>query len=720
MQTMGEVYPFSPILEECILPDKYEYEREEYLREQARRRRQQAAQRESTAGQRSEYRQGGRPPQQNAYSGTSSRSAYSGTNGTHRSSSSEIYTRKKTSGNESNYKISQRKRKKKKKYRVKPAFYIAIAVLLLLLLALVALVILSRKNVNTGSSEDGTTKQEGIASIFATPSPSPSPTPEPTPEPTPTPKFDIPHAVPVSNPENWGYVSEVEVNGQTVPNYTRTDAIHFGTGEEYTETEGVLTFRGNNYRNAPSYGTATVIDKKLTIEWEVDTGEIMRGTSSGYKGEWTGSLWTGQPLIVKWPESTKRIMNMYDSAKNKADLVEVIYATASGKIYFLDLDTGEATRDPIELNMPFKGAGALDPRGYPLMYLGSGDMYDDYPEMQTRAMIISLIDGKVLYEFGKAYDPFAIRGWHAYDSSALVSAETDTLIYPGENGIVYTIKLNTNYDETAGTISVNPSEVVKYRYNTPRSTTESTFDFNTGLYKYWLGFESSAAVWDEYLYLASNDGFVHCINLNTMEPVWIQDIWDDANGTIVLEEDEANRTAYLYCGPSLHFTQDAEAKGNTPLFKLDAVTGEIIWQHDKTVVTKSGASGGIQATALLGQGSISDTVIIPFARTYNKEKPDTTDLGYTVAINKKTGEEVWSQKTNFTWSSPVAIYADDGTAYILQPDSYGKIYLYNGLTGERYQILDTESKNFESSGAAYGNMFVIGNKDKKIFGVKIS
>ena len=40
-----------------------------------------------------------------------------------------------------------------------------------------------------------------------------------------------------------------------------------------------------------------------------------------------------------------------------------------------------------------------------------------------------------------------------YDSAPLVDADTDTLIYPGENGILYTIKLNTVFDETTGQLT---------------------------------------------------------------------------------------------------------------------------------------------------------------------------------------------------------------------------------------------------------------------------
>lgn len=38
-------------------------------------------------------------------------------------------------------------------------------------------------------------------------------------------------------------------------------------------------------------------------------------------------------------------MNMYDWAKNKEELVEVIYACMDGYVYFLELEMGDPTRD---------------------------------------------------------------------------------------------------------------------------------------------------------------------------------------------------------------------------------------------------------------------------------------------------------------------------------------------------------------------------------------
>ena len=509
-----------------------------------------------------------------------------------------------------------------------------------------------------------------------------------------------------SNPANWGYTTDIEVNGTVVESYQRETPIFFDYDEPYTNVNGIVTFRGDNYRSGAAYGTANVSSKTLSKAWSFEIGEMAK---PGGSGNWSGSGWVGQPLVVCWPQSTKQIMNMYDWAKQKEGLVEGILPCLDGKVYFFDISTGEATRPTLDIGIPFKGAGALDPRGYPILYLGSGDNYPDDPAKTVRAVIYSLVDFSCLYTFGAYKDSFAIRDWHAYDSSPLVDAETDTLIYPGENAILYTIKLNTQYDEQAGTLSMAPSEVVKFRYNTSRSSVGST-----SAEKYWMGYEDSAVVWGEYIYLVTNDGFMQCINLNTMELVWAQDVLDDTNASIVLEEDEANRTAYLYVGTSLHFTADENSYGTTPLFKINAVTGEIVWRFDMNVYTRSGVSGGVQATAVLGKNSISDLVIVPFARV-----PD-VDHGYLVAIDKNTGAERWRFASDgYSWSSPVAVYDAAGNAYIVTCDSVGNVYLLDGRTGTQLSKFDAE-RNIEASPVVYGNTIIVGTRGMDVFGITIS
>lgn len=532
--------------------------------------------------------------------------------------------------------------------------------------------------------------------------PASTPTPVPTPTPEPTPYFYTPAASDSSNPKDFGYKRELEFNGSRIESFSRNLPLQFQDAEEYAALEGVLTFRGNNYRNSASYGITSVSIKKLNYVWTVETGSMAKGISGD--GSWTGSGWVGQPLIVRWPNSTKQIMNLYEFAKGKEHLVEVILATMDGNVYFTDLETGEPTRDKLRIGMPFKGAGSLDPRGYPILYLGSGDGYND-DKHDTRALIYSLIDFSRLFEFGKRKDPFALRSWHAYDSAPLINKEADLLIYPGENGIIYTMKLNTNYNEAEGTLSVEPSEVLKYRY----------FADRTGESKYWLGYEGSAAAWGSYIYLPDNAGLMQCIDLNTMDIVWVQDTWDDTNGSPVLEVIPDEHTAYLYIGTSLHYKANSEGKGKVALFKIDAATGKILWEHERNVRTVSGVSGGVQATALLGQGAINDLVIVPFART-----PSTSN-GMLVAIDKYTGIERWSFELEaYAWSSPLAIYDAQGNAYIIQADTRGHIYLLDGKNGELLDTLFFENNNFEASPAAYGDTIVIGSRAAKIYGIKIS
>ena len=199
-------------------------------------------------------------------------------------------------------------------------------------------------------------------------------TPVETPEivvtPTPVPEFH-PIFTEDTDPDKFVKDLAVNVDGVTLAAdepYEPAERIDFMPGDEYTALEGVITFRGNNFRDTAAYGVAELKDYKFGASWFYNTGSL-----TAPDGEiWTGSGWVGQPLLVRWPKETKAIMNMYQWAKDDDALVEVIYATMDGNIYFLDLATGKQTRDTLHMGYTFKGAGALDPRGYPILYLGSG------------------------------------------------------------------------------------------------------------------------------------------------------------------------------------------------------------------------------------------------------------------------------------------------------------------------------------------------------------
>ncbi|MBO6060501.1 MAG: PQQ-binding-like beta-propeller repeat protein [Clostridia bacterium] len=530
-----------------------------------------------------------------------------------------------------------------------------------------------------------------------------APTEGPTAEPTRVPvsyNDIVPHSSAIAL--NYGFKTELLVKGDTVKSLPDGyDSIEFLHNDEYAQAEGVLSFRGSCFRQNPYFGTATVSTAKLQQVWQHDTYSVPKGEGGSYSGVWTGTGWTGQALCVRWDNETKAIMNMYDSAKAKEGLVEVISATMDGNIYFYDLETGEPTRNKLTFGVPFKGSGSVDPRGWPILYVGQGDHYKDSGK-ESKAYVISLIDGKVLATIGNKPDSFALRSFHAYDSAAIVDGPTDTLFYPGENGILYRVKLNTDYNKEAGTLTMSPDEPVRLRYKSIRTESGS----------FWLGYEASAVAWRNYLYLCDNAGFMQCVDVNSMQTLWVQDVWDDTNATPCFEEDPENGTAYLYVGNTLDNKMDSNGKGPVAFFKVDACTGEIIWQKEYSVYTDKHVTGGFQGSAVLGQGELEGLVITTYSSVGNGYE------GYVVAYDTETGDEAWRFKVaGYTWCSPVAMYDANGKAYIIVCNCLGDVYVLDGH-GNQLDKINLDS-NIEASPVAFDNYIVIGTRVKGMFCLKI-
>lgn len=534
--------------------------------------------------------------------------------------------------------------------------------------------------------------EETAESPAVTVQPTPTPTPEPTPTPVGLPDFK-PHSVDGTEPERLISSTAIMVDGEVVEEYESDYEINFDLPERYTELEGIVTFRGDNFRSGAAYGTASVSSKTLTKVWSKSTNGLS-DTDGTY---WSGSGWTGQPLIVKWPEATrKNISAMYDWAREKEGLVEVIYATLDGHVYFYELTSGEYTRDPLNLGFNYKGAGALDPRGYPILYVGSGV---DSVNGRSRVKVVNLIDNSVMFEFGHN-ETFANRGWHMFDSSPLVSAETDQLIYPGENGILYIIHLNTKYNEQTGELSVDPDNIVKWKYNGVRSGS-----------RYWLGVESSAAIINNYIFLADNGGNLMCLDLNTLKLVWVQDVLDDTNCSPVVDVEDGH--PYIYISTSFHYGWRSYSTAEIPIFKIDAETGEIVWRTDYTCYTVQDLSGGVQGTIAVGKNKLSDMIFVPVARTPGASS------GTLAALKKDTGEVIWEKETSmYSWSSPVDFYDADGNGYLLYCNSGFNMFLIDGKTGEQLDYMNLGG-NIEASPAMYGNYAVVGTRAMRTYCIQV-
>lgn len=478
-------------------------------------------------------------------------------------------------------------------------------------------------------------------------------------------------------------------NNQVIPNYQPSDPVAFG--DTYTDVPGVLTFRGNASRTAPVYGTADVKQRKLQVVWTQQTGEV-RGDNS----YWPGAGWTGQPLLVHWPDATRKAMGYAPQFSDDPNFTEVIYPTFSGVIYRLDLATGKQTRDPIATGCGYKGTGSIDPRGYPLLYAGQGldDMNGTKCPFQYR--IFDLIQNKQVAGWNGQDVGAPRKEWGAFDSSALVNAASDTLFEPAENGLIYKAKLNAKFDPAAKTVSVAP-ELTKLSYSTPVSEKH--------------GIESSAVAYRNLMFAADNDGNLVCWDANTLQVIWARELGDDTDASLVL--DKSADGVFLYTGNEVDSRTDP-SQFITNLRKIDALTGKLVWQYDVPAVREEPNNGGLLGTPLLGNGQISDLIIFNVAKTTNHTEGDL------IALDRKTGALVWKRHLKrYSWSSPVQINSTDGTAYAVVTDSGGTMHLFDPNTGVDLDTLSL-GKNTEASPSVYGNMLVVASYARRIWGIKLT
>lgn len=457
----------------------------------------------------------------------------------------------------------------------------------------------------------------------------------------------------------------------------------------YSNIDGVLTFRGNNFRTAPAFGNVDIKENSFEKLWEFKTG--------AGKGMWGGgSGWTGQPALVKWDKEVKQVMNIKDKFKADDDFVEVIIASLNGNIYFLDLKTGEQTREPIKTGDPIKGSVSVDPRGYPLLYVGQGIKESE----ELGFYIYSLIDQKPLF-FQNGSDPKAIRKWPAFDSSALFDKNTDELFVGGENGLVYKLKLNTQFSLKDKTIKIKPA-VERFSYS---KKDKSTKPINSA-----LGIENSLSRYENLLYFSDNGGTIKCIDTNLKE-IWSINNLDDTDSSITIDVEDG--VPYLYTGNEV----DKQGKeGYSRILKINGKTGEIVWEKKFKCASRFGDSpsnGGLLGTNIIGKNDMKDLVIISLCR-YGK-----FDGGALIALDKKTGKEVWKHDLSiYSWSSPVDVYDKDGKSYIIQCERNGMIRLIEGSTGKLLGSMNQDSY-VEASPSVFNNYMVYASRTGKIYGMKL-
>ena len=558
-----------------------------------------------------------------------------------------------------------------------------------------------------GSDEDAGFSEDVIADEDAVPDEDDEADTEVDPAEVPEPEKLTAQAVPAADPK---LIKNVYVYSgkKQVKDYARPakDLIHMPSGWEYTRQQiGVLTFRGNAFRTNGAVGTVGTAET-LEKAWEAESG-YAKGASQTYYG--TG--WPGQPAIVKWSTQIRENSNLYEKFKTKEGLKEVVVAGLDGVIRFMDLETGQLTRNGIKLGYPMRGTPSLHPSGYPYMSVGqfarkmkSGQgkiglrQYNMYNENE-----ITLINGTE-----QSLKPFNSTG--SFETSALIDRVSDTAVVAGTNGLLYLIDLNSELDWQVGIYkSKQAVTALKTKANNQKNNMTAV--------------ESSPAMYDKYVFYADMGGILRCVDTDFLNTIWAVDTKDAVMATVALDQQNPE-SLDLYTANMLKNRKS----GNAQIRRFDAMTGKELWcveigvKKDK----KNNTDTGCKASPVIGENSLGGLVY--FTVTGLSDDGRST-LGLSeeakaavVALRKEDGKIAWAYGlSDRSESSPIAVYDEAGNGWIIQCAWDGSIVMLNGLSGELAASASVDG-NIEASPAAYNDMMVIGTTGKgteRIYGFRI-
>lgn len=495
-----------------------------------------------------------------------------------------------------------------------------------------------------------------------------------------------------------------------VVEYARADKekIHMPVLGEYTRQKtGVLTFRNDAFRQNAAVGTVKGLNS-LTLSWTADAGSAKGANQTYY-----GIGWVGQPAIVKWSKEVREQSDLYESKKEKSGLKEVIVAGQDGRIYFLDLSDGTATRNSIKVGFPMRGTPSVHPGGAP--YINVGQFARKMASRQGNIGLrqfnlymmkeLSLIDG-LDQKNNRPYNKIG-----SFETSALIDRTTDAkvMVTAGTNGMLYLINLNSDFDYNAGTYSQSPTTVVM------KSKAKGEKDAETAV-------EASVAMYDRYVYYADMGGYLRCVDTNTLTVAWAVALGDAVESTPALDwhgEDGLD----LYAATIL----SSRKKGNAEVKCFDALSGEARWTAEFGVRkdTKNKTVSGFRASPVVGQNGLSEYVYYT-VNNLSEEGQAQLDLGdetaALIALRKADGSVAWVRGlTGRAYSSPVAVYDGDGNGAVIQCAGDGSIVMLDGRTGAELATLEIDGA-IEASPAVYDGMLVVGTSERNknnIYGIRI-
>jgi hypothetical protein len=408
------------------------------------------------------------------------------------------------------------------------------------------------------------------------------------------------------------------------------DGIFMPPPDAYSDYPGgIFAFRGDTSRQNAAFGMADILLNEMEVLWQVPVKDGFGPAS--------------QPLIVKWAKEIREEMNIYDDMKYTSALREVIVSDLGGVVHFLNLKDGLPTRDAIDLGTASNGNISL------------------YPSA-TNAILS--VDESLFELFTQKKLPLSIDGM----TSPIFDRTSDNMIVTGTDGALYTIKLNSEFDYHAMSVTAEPDTAIRF---VPENGPSATAPGNVAMVS------SSAFYTDKH-------GIMNIVDANTMVGIFSFPL--DSRAHIALDfEFEDENTWAIYAADS------------SCVYRIDGATIHTYWKTPYANVI------GFIPAPIVGQQSIGDRVIFTLGNAVT-------------AFDKKAGAIVWQTPLdNPCQSSPVAVYNEGGEAFILQADESGVLYMLAGQSGAVLQSLPLAG-DVEASPAVYNDVLVIGTS-KYLYGI---
>ena len=473
----------------------------------------------------------------------------------------------------------------------------------------------------------------------------------------------------LSSPETYGVSEHYRINGHEADSYYRQEPAVFSGAQ-------------------PDTGVDINIKGELAKRWNTAVGEPAGVTKN--------LSWTGQALAVKWDDETRAASVILEDKKAKSGLVEVIYPAMDGKIYFLDIDDGSKTREPISVGCPMTGSAEIINNGKPMLAVGLGDCTKT---AVTSYVVIDLFTNKKMLEFGERKNFAMSLPEEVYNFSCkpVVSSDGTAMVARGENGVFYSWVVK----RIDGTADAEFAQKFEYTYGvkTDNKDDDSGNDDEKGADI--LTGTAGIAAWGHYIFTGDDAGHLVCIDVNDWKMVWIKNLGAGITSAPVIEADETAGTAYIYVGTSV---KKGAKTGDSYICKLNAANGDILWQRNVDVKIPKNADGGVIVSPCLGGGSASAYVYFCVAGA------DSRNSGRLFCLNKTNGGAVYTVDTRYyTGGAPVFVSSLSGETYIILTDIKGNIFMLDAVSGECKSTLRLKEE-MSCTPAVYEGKMIVGTK----------